>query len=399
MRVLAWRVWRSGCTSGGPTRIDGTRDSPGVTIVRMSDFRLNFDAATTVVAVRLNVLREVGALLRALESNEPPVEAVLVTDRTVAEKYGEIVLSSLRQSGFETLEYRIEPGEQSKSLAVAQELYAFLAKHHVGREATIVALGGGVVSDLAGFVAATWMRGVRFAICPTTLEADVDASIGGKTAVNLEFGKNLVGAFHQPILVAVDPVCLQSLSMRDVRAGLGESVKHALIASESFLTWHEENVDSILRLDGDCLNELILRNLRIKGDIVQKDTTDRTGLRALLNFGHTIGHAIESCGGFALRHGECVGLGMIAAGRLSQTLGLLHGSVVLRTVELLARLGLPTKLAQPIEEDAVVDAIRLDKKRRTSGFRFVLLEDVGRPVIRDQVPEECIRSALASLQT
>jgi len=253
------------------------------------------------------------------------------------------------------------------------------------------------VSDLAGFVAATWLRGVRFAICPTTLEADVDASIGGKTAVNIDAGKNLVGAFHQPVLVAVDPDCLKTLDPRDVRAGMAESIKHALLFSEEFLSWHEKHGDAILALEPGTIAELIGRNVRFKADVVREDTLEQAGRRMLLNFGHTVGHAIESCCGYAYRHGECVALGMLAACRLSHSLGLLGARDVDRVQTLLDRFGLPTVLAESVDWRRIITRLRNDKKVRAGKVRLVLLEGIAQPVIRADVPEKALRQAYDSL--
>ncbi len=363
----------------------------------MADLHIQFAAETTEVTVRPDVLSEFGSLLRRLVPGSRGPQVVLVTDKRVGDIYAVALLGSLQRAAFETLEYRIEPGEASKSLDVFASVQQFLADHTVARDAVVVALGGGVVSDLAGFAAATWMRGVRFAICPTTMEADVDASVGGKTGVNLPGGKNLVGAFHQPILVAVDPTCLKTLEPRDIRAGLAESIKHALISSEAFLTWHESNVDAILALDEALTAELILRNLRIKASIVEEDALERTGRRALLNFGHTIGHAIEACCGFMLRHGECVSLGTVAACRLSHTLGLFEQSAVERVEAILKNFGLPTQLADRIDAERIMLSIRNDKKIQGAALRFVLLESIGKPVILSDVPEQQVREAYESL--
>ncbi|UCC31551.1 MAG: 3-dehydroquinate synthase [Phycisphaerales bacterium] len=363
----------------------------------MFDLQIPFEDQATRVAVRLDVLDRLGSLLTQLTGGPPRPDVLLVTDRHVGQLYGHSAAESLRQAGLKTLDFQIEPGEASKSLEVVGEVYRYLAGHSLARDTVIVSLGGGVVSDLAGFVAATWMRGIRFAVCPTTLEADVDASIGGKTAINVPGGKNLVGAFHQPILVAVDPACLKTLDTRDVRAGLAESVKHALVSSDEFVTWHEANADAILALDDPTTVELILENLRIKANIVQKDVHERAGLRMLLNFGHTIGHAIEECCRFALRHGECVSLGMVAACRLSHAMGLLDESVVRRAETTLARFGLPTELRDPIETDLIMATIRKDKKIRGGTEQFVLLEAIGRPVVRNDIPQQAVRDAYESL--
>lgn len=363
----------------------------------MFEFQLRVGKTATHVAVSLDICDVIGDLLRRTLPGKVAPSVVVISDTTVYGHYGPRVIDSLRSAAFEPHEFLVEPGEPSKCLGVVSEVYDFLAERRISRESTVLALGGGVVSDLAGFAASTWMRGVRFAICPTTMEADLDASLGGKTGVNLAAGKNLVGAFHQPVLVAVDPGCLQTLSPRDVRAGLAESVKHALITSEAFLDWHEVNSDSILSLHPDILAELIHRNLRIKGDFVESDALEQSGHRALLNFGHTIGHAIESSTGFDLRHGECVALGMIAACRLSQQLGTFGADDILRVEKLLTRLNLPTRSPTALNFDEISRRIRLDKKRGADGARFVLLEGIGRPVIRDNVPEEAIREACESL--
>lgn len=335
-------------------------------------------------------------MLRRVVTESIALPVVVISDRTVFELYGRRVLTSLGSAGFAHSEFLLDPGERSKTLSNAAQIYDFLADRRVLRDGIILALGGGVVSDVAGFAASTWMRGIRFAICPTTLEADVDASLGGKTGVNLGGGKNLVGTFHQPILVAVDPSCLQSLGARDVRAGLAESVKHASITSVEFLQWHETNTASILALEPDVLVELVQRNLRIKGEIVEADAFEKTGRRAMLNFGHTIGHAIEATCDFDLRHGECVSLGMIAACRLSRDMGMLGAADVERVESLLGGFGLPTKLPERLDPDQVIRAIELDKKRRVDGIRFVLLEQIGHPVIHT-VPEQTVRRAFESL--
>ncbi len=363
----------------------------------MYELRIELGARQTAIQVEHHLLREVGTLLRSVMPESSTAQVVMITDRHVGGLYGPIVAESLSQAGFSALQYEIEPGEASKSLAVAGDLYQFLAGHFVARDAVVVALGGGVVSDLAGFVAATWMRGVRLAICPTTMEADVDACLGGKTAVNVPGGKNLVGAFHQPVLVAVDPLCVETLDDRDRVAGLAESIKHAMISSEAFLEWHEAKASALLALDRTAVTELISENLRIKAGVVEQDPLEQTGLRAHLNFGHTVGHAIEACSGFSLRHGECVSLGMVAAARLSHELGLLDAAIVTRLETILNCFGLPTRLANPIETDRIVDTIQNDKKVRGGAQRFVLLEGIGRPAIREDVGESHVREAFESL--
>lgn len=363
----------------------------------MFDMTIQAMNGQTDLAVKPGGLNEVGSLLlRSLGGKSSPMVAV-VTDNTVGPLYVDRVVQSLHDAELTSHVYRIESGESSKCMKVLEEVYRFFADITLGRDGMVLALGGGVVSDLAGFAAATWMRGVNFAICPTTLEADIDASIGGKTAINVPGGKNLVGAFHQPCCVVIDPNCLTSLDPRDVCAGMAESIKHALIRSEEFLVWHEDHADAILTLDESVMTELILRNLRIKVEFVEHDPKEQTGQRMMLNLGHTIGHAIEECCSYSLRHGECVSLGLLAACRMSESLGLLDGTVVDRVETMLTKFNLPTQLMKPMDTDQILTTIQKDKKKRGNQVRFVLLEDVGRPVIRDDVNEKLVREAYESL--
>ena len=327
----------------------------------------------------------------------PPSSAVIVTDSNVAPLYAESLKNTLQQAGWDVEAFVFPAGEPSKTPQTASEIYAFLAHRKFGRDGMIVALGGGVVGDLAGFVAGTWMRGVRWVNCPTTMEADVDACLGGKTAVNLPTGKNLVGVFHSPAAVMIDPNCLRTLPGRDVRAGLAEAIKHALLQRQSEFHWLEHNIHNVLSLDLDVLVQLIKRNLRFKGAIVSADPFDRLDGRIILNFGHTIGHAIELCSAGTLRHGECVSLGMLAACRISNRLGLLTSDEVDRVQSSLQAAGLPTRLPHPTDHSKLLDALELDKKNAGDKCRFVLLEGIGKPVIRDDVSREMILAAYKSI--
>jgi 3-dehydroquinate synthase len=354
-------------------------------------------AGTTQVIVECEGLGSTGRYLTAIDAMPKPDRAVLVTDETVGPLYGATLSDSLAKVGIEVHDYRIPPGEASKSLQALGQLYTFFAQCRLARDGLVIALGGGVVSDLAGLAAATWMRGVPFAILPTTLEAQIDAAIGGKTAVNIPEGKNLVGVFYQPALVLIDPSCLETLDPRDVRAGLAESVKHAVITSADFLSWHETNAEAMVALHRPTITELVERNVGIKIGIVQRDPLERTGERMTLNFGHTIGHAIEACCGYSLRHGECVALGMLAVCRLSRLMGLLSDSAVDRVEALLERLDLPTRWATTVPFDRIMEVIVQDKKSRGSRVQWVLLEDFGRTRITSDVDETLIREAYQSI--
>ena len=360
----------------------------------MFDFTIKLPGEVSQILVEAGVCGRIGQVLAEVV---PPGRLCLVTDARVGPLYADSVEGALSSAGFHVVRHTVPAGEGSKSLEEAGRLYESLARQELGRDGLLLALGGGVVSDLTGFVAATWLRGVDFVICPTTLEADVDAAIGGKTGINLPAGKNLVGAFHQPRLIAVDPDCLSTLDPRDVRAGLAESVKHGLVFSEEFLRYHEENAEAILRLDAGVIRSLILRNIRIKAGIVEEDAREQTGRRILLNFGHTVGHAIERCTAYRYRHGECVALGMLAACRLSATRGILDGGVVGRLERLLTTLGLPRTLRDPPPFDEILGCVRKDKKVLAARVRFVLLENVGQPVVCDDVSDDEIRVAYDSL--
>ncbi len=324
--------------------------------------------------------------------------ALVVTDENVAARYAEPVRASLEAAGMTTGLLAVTPGEASKSLGGLAGVYDTLADLGVGRDGVVVGVGGGVVTDLAGFAAATWMRGIPSVLIPTTLEAQIDAAIGGKTAVNHPRGKNLIGAFHHPRLVVCDVATLATLSDRDLAAGLAESVKHAAIRDETFLSWHEEHAaDATIREEG-ILVELVRRNVRIKADIVLCDERETTGERAMLNYGHTIGHAIEACGRFDLRHGECVAIGMAAAGWLAVQMGMLDAPSADRIEAVLAGVALPVRLPSPVGAEVLQPFIALDKKAVAGVARFVLLKSIGQPVLCDSVPDDLVRKAVGYIQ-
>ena len=360
----------------------------------MGRLLLTFFEKTTEVVVQPGALNHIGEWVANLGT--PPI-VLVCSDRAVAKLYSQPVLNSLASADIPAVLHTIPPGDASKSLAELDRIYRKLGEIGLARDGLLLALGGGVVSDLTGFAAATWMRGVRFAVCPTTLEADVDASIGGKTGINHAAGKNMVGAFHQPDLVAVDPECLRTLPAREISAGLAESIKHALIRDADLLSWHEERVGPILGVEPVVMAELIERNQRIKAAVVEADVQERTGLRALLNFGHTIGHAVEKWTSYELRHGEAVALGMVAAARISRAMGLLSQADVERIVAVLRAFKLPVRSPQPLDVDAVARFTRSDKKVHKHKRRWVLLQGIGQAILHENVDDVLIRKAIEQL--
>lgn len=362
----------------------------------MPELVLGTSSRNVAIRVGDGQLGHIGEWIARLKA--PPV-VVIVSDTTVWPLYGSVTQQSLAsQTGAATHVHLIQPGDASKSLEQLGLLYDALGRAGLARDGLVLALGGGVVSDLAGLAAATWMRGVRFAICPTTLEADIDAAVGGKTGINHSAGKNMVGAFYQPELVLIDPGCLKTLPERDVVAGMAESIKHAAIADADFLSWQVERAEAILRLDAGAMEELIERNLRIKIAVVEADERETSGEgvggRAALNFGHTIGHAVESWFEYELRHGECVSIGMVAAGWISREMGLLDAADYERLVSALKAFGLPVTVPRGVDVDTVAALTLGDKKSRGGKRRWVLLDGLGQTVVRDDAPEDLVRRAI-----
>ncbi len=319
-------------------------------------------------------------------------KVLVVSNDTVAPLYLERVLTDL--SGLDVATCIIPDGEAEKTWTRAADMLAALAGLRASRDATIVALGGGVIGDMAGFAASIWMRGIEFVQIPTTLLAMVDSSVGGKTAVNLPQGKNLVGAFHQPRAVIADLDTLQTLPDREFRAGVAEAIKYGAITDAGLFEWYERDLDAILARDPAALLEVVKTSCAIKADIVRRDEHEH-GDRALLNFGHTYGHAIETLGGYTrFLHGEAVAIGMVLAAQLSAQLGLADESASLRIRTLLERAGLPTQRPADMSSGAMLGAMQLDKKVQNGKLRLILWRDIGRAEIHSGVPEADILAGL-----
>ncbi len=290
-------------------------------------------------------------------------------------------------------------GEAEKSFDNFRRAVDFLAERGIRRDACLLALGGGVIGDLCGFVAATWMRGIRFVQFPTTLLAQVDASVGGKTAINIPQGKNLVGAFHQPSLVVADTATLDTLDPREYRAGLAEIVKCGAIRDADFLDGIEARCEALLARDVECVVDVVGRSVAHKAAVVAEDEHE-TGVRATLNFGHTFGHAIEALSGYTrFLHGEAVAIGMVTATRLSELRGLCPTGVADRLSATLQRLGLPVSIPDDMTADDLMSLMSLDKKNTASSRRLVLLRDAGQAVIHADSRPEQVREAIEASRT
>jgi 3-dehydroquinate synthase len=287
-------------------------------------------------------------------------------------------------------------GEAHKDLAAAARVLDALAQLGATRDACVLALGGGVVGDIAGFAAACWMRGIDFVQFPTTLLAMVDCSVGGKTGVDHPAGKNLIGAFHQPRAVVADPGTLSTLPDRELRAGLAEVIKTACIGDAGFFEWLEAHVDALLARDAEALGHAIATCCRFKAGVVARDERE-TGERALLNFGHTFGHALEAEAGYGtLLHGEAVAIGMVLAARLSTRLGMAEDADATRLRALLRRCGLPAEPPPGLPADALLARMRLDKKNRAGSLRLILWRGIGHAAIAEGVDTMAVRAVLAA---
>jgi 3-dehydroquinate synthase len=342
------------------------------------------------VAIGTGMEDEFAAFVRARVAE--PTRALAVADantRLIAERLaGRLVAGPVAS---------VPAGEGSKSLAVAGDLYSRLAAIQADRKTAVLAIGGGVIGDLAGFVAATYNRGLPLLMVPTTLLAMVDSSVGGKVAINLPEGKNLVGAFHQPAGVWIDTTLLDSLPDREYRSGLAEVVKYGVILDADFFGWLESNLEAVLRRDPIAVEHVIARSCRLKADVVEQDEREESGRRMVLNYGHTFAHAFENVGGYGgWLHGEAVAAGMVCAARLAERRGLISPDQTQRQSNLLKRIGLPTAIPLGWEADALIAVMRRDKKNVAGRMRFILPTRLGEVAAFDDVPEAEAREILTT---
>ncbi len=355
-------------------QLDTSQLSPEETVhelqVVLGRFTIRGMGADYPVRIKAGSLDQLGEHLRAINMKGP---IALVGDGNTAHLYGQHAKDSLQHSGYEVSLLEIPAGEEHKTLATVNELWQGFLRAGLERGSTVVALGGGVVGDLAGFAAATYLRGVAWVNVPTTLLAMVDSSLGGKTGADLPQGKNLIGAFHSPQLVLADPELLRTLTIREVRNGMAETIKHGIIADPAlYALCQKTDLQSLYKNDA-----LIRRSVGVKARVIVADPYEK-GLRETLNFGHTIGHGVEKASAYRISHGEAVAIGMVAETRLAEKIGLARVGLAEAISETLRQNGLPTSIPADLARDQILAAMQLDKKRAAGKIRFALPEDIGR---------------------
>ena len=342
-----------------------------------------------------NLLSSLG---RFFHRHRLPKTVVIITDRNVARLYLKTAQRSLVQAGFDVRAIVIPPGEKEKSLRRADTMYSALLRFRIERRSTIVALGGGVVGDLAGFIAATYQRGVNFVQVPTTLLAQVDSSVGGKVGVNHALGKNMVGAFYQPVFVVADVATIRTLPDREIVCGVGEVIKYGIIMNRKFFSFADRNLPDILAKEGRVLTHLVAQCCRMKALVVSKDERE-DNLRAILNFGHTVGHALEHAGSYrSLKHGEAILLGMITETIVAYRLGMISSKDASRIEGAILRIPIPRSIGFSFVPSRLIAAMRLDKKAAAGKIRLVLPTSVGDVTLPIVVDEKIILESLVYLR-
>ena len=341
------------------------------------------------------ILGQLGELF-AINGISKKSSLLIVTDDHIAPLHLQSVKAVLAEAGYNVFDTVVNSGEKSKSLAVLERVIGEALNAQLDRNSAIIALGGGVVGDLAGYVAASYMRGVKFVQIPTTILAH-DSSVGGKVAVNHPQAKNIIGAFHQPELVVFDTATIRTLPEREIRAGYAEMVKHGLIWDASFVQWYDQNAEQLLSLDMDAVQYALYEGCRIKSLVVSEDEREN-GLRAILNLGHTIGHAIEAVAGYGeMLHGEAISIGMVGSAKLAMKYGCPE-SVYTETKRLLKKFGLPTRLPEQYDVDAIMSAMGHDKKFKEGTMIFVLPTAIGAVEIRKGIPADWVKEIVEQLK-
>ncbi|MFH1097469.1 MAG: 3-dehydroquinate synthase [Candidatus Desantisbacteria bacterium] len=357
----------------------------------MKDIRINLGERSYPIYIESGLLKNVGNVLTEAGVGQ---SVVIITNPKIGYFYEDILVSQLKEAGFETKVIEIPDGEGYKNLKTVSYLYDKLVEMQAHRKTTLIALGGGVIGDIVGFVAATFMRGIPFVQIPTTLLAQVDSSVGGKTGVNLTTAKNMVGAFWQPQVVVIDPDVLKTLALREIKSGLAEVIKYGMIKDADFFIYLEKNIRQIEGLEPESMIHIISRSCEIKAGVVESDERE-ADLRAILNFGHTIGHAIESITAYQLfRHGEAISIGMAGAVKIAAKIGMLAKNDMTRLINLLRMAGLPTRF-KDLSPDALLQAMYLDKKRLSpQHIRFILPNKIGYVTMVEELSPQVIVDVL-----
>ena len=378
-------MWSPSCWFSSLQRLSKTNDR-----APMKRLRIDLGERSYEILVGRNLIAEIG---RHLSSILQPSRVVVVTNPSINRFYGARLASGLSDSGSPTEILEVPEGESSKSIPQAEKLYDRLLELNCDRKSLMIALGGGVIGDLTGFVAATYQRGIPFIQIPTTLLAQVDSSVGGKTAVNHPRGKNMIGAFYQPRLVLADLETLRTLPENEFRAGLAEVIKYGVIEDSELFSYLEQNTEKILAQAAECLEHIVETSCAIKARVVEKDETE-SDYRRVLNFGHTIGHAIEALTGYKKYiHGEAVAIGMVQAAKLSANTGRCPPDIPQRIAALVEKFGLPSKMPDLNPHD-IIKTIYLDKKTMHKQIKFVMVKDIGSIEIVEDLDESHINTVL-----
>lgn len=355
------------------------------------NIKVNLEERSYTIHIDVGLLKNVGNILTEAGVGR---DVVVITNPKVGYFYEDILVAGLKETGFETKVIEIPDGEEYKNLKTVAYLYDKLVEMQANRKTTLIALGGGVIGDIVGFVAATFMRGIPFVQIPTTLLAQVDSSVGGKTGVNLTTAKNMVGAFWQPQVVIIDPDVLKTLSLREIKSGLAEVIKYGMIKDADLFEYLEKNIKQIERYESLAMIHIISASCKIKAEVVESDELE-AGLRAILNFGHTIGHAIESQTSYQIfRHGEAISIGMAAAVKIAARLGMFPRKDVTRLITLLQMAGLPTRF-KDLSSNDLLQAMSLDKKNVSyEHIRFILPKTIGCVMMVDDLSPQIIIDVL-----
>ncbi len=356
----------------------------------MQKVRLDLGDRSYDIVIDSGIISNIGEQLKGFNFSKVAV----ISNPTVFNLYGGVFINSLKNAGFDCLEVIIPDGEEHKNYGQTYQILTELLRNRLDRKSCLIAFGGGVIGDITGFAASIYMRGINFIQIPTTLLAQVDSSVGGKTGVNHELGKNMIGTFYQPKLVLIDNETLKTLPKRELLCGIAEIIKYGIIWDKGLFDFMEKNREAVLNIERDAITHIIRRSCEIKAEVVSKDERE-AGLRAILNYGHTIGHAIETETGYRrYLHGEAIAIGMHLEAKLSWLLGFIDERQVLKIKNLIDAYGLPSGLPNDLNTDKLVSHMKLDKKVEAGEMKFILPEKIGKVKIQKGIDIENIRKAL-----